>query len=102
MGWGRGGLLLYATLSENSLTRATLGKGLYINDAILFWAILDNPLPPVIMSSFDIHHTHPLMTSFMYKITAKMYMIKSNLGKRMTDLGPLHLEHFFIYMKTPS
>ena len=42
------------------------------------------------------------MTSFMYKITAKMFEIKSNRGKRMTDLGPLHLEHFIIYMNSPS
>ena len=28
--------------------------GLYTNYVILFWSILDTPLPPVIMSSFDI------------------------------------------------
>ena len=27
-----------------------------------------------------------------------MFKIKSNQEKRMEDLGPLHLEHFFIYM----
>ena len=31
----------------------------------------------------------PLMMSFMYNTTAKMFDIKSNQGKRMTDLGPL-------------
>ena len=34
-------------------------KGLYINYVILFWAFLDTPLPPVIMSSFDIPPTPP-------------------------------------------
>ena len=36
------------------LKQARVHKGLYINYVILFWAILDTPLPPVIMSSFDI------------------------------------------------
>ena len=76
-------------------------KGLYINYVILFWTILDTPLPPVIMSSFDIPPT-PLMTPFMYKITTKMLKIISNQRKRMTDLGPLHLEYFFIFMNPPS
>ena len=72
-------------------------KGLYMNYVILFWAILDTPLPPVIMSSFDIPPT-----PFIYKIIKKMFKIKSNQGKRMKDVGPLHLEHFFIHMNTPS
>ena len=33
--------------------------GLYINYVILFWTILNTPLPPVIMSSFDIPPTPP-------------------------------------------
>ena len=36
-----------------------IDKGLYINNVILFLAILDTPLPPVIMSSFDIPPTPP-------------------------------------------
>ena len=49
------------------------------------------------MPSFDIPPSSQ-MTSFIYKITAKMFKIESNQGKRITDLGPLHLEHFSIYM----
>ena len=30
-----------------------------MNDVILFWPILDTPLPPVIMASFDIPPTPP-------------------------------------------
>ena len=55
-------------------SKGAMYKGLYINYVILFWTILDTPLPPVIMSSFDIPPL-PLMTPFMYKITTKMLKI---------------------------
>ena len=31
-----------------------------------------------------------------------MFEIPSNQGKWMTDLGPLHMEHFFIYLNPAS
>ena len=55
-------------------------KGLYIYDVILIWVILDPPLPPVIMSSFDI--THP----------------SANQGESMADCGHLHLEPSFLIL----
>ena len=70
-----------------------INKGLYINDVILFWAVLDTPL---------LHHQPPpLMTSFIYKISAKIFKIESNQGRRMTYLGRLHLEQFFILYEHP-
>ena len=61
------------------------------------------PLPPSTLASCHLSICPPptLKTSFIYKITAKMFEIKSNQGKRMTDLSPLHLTHFFIYLGEP-
>ena len=50
----------WVAIPKSQLTRHKKSvKGLYINYVILFWTILDTPLPPVIMSSFDIPPTSP-------------------------------------------
>ena len=65
-------------------------EGLYMNKFILFWDISDHH--PTTYYHVIFWHTPPppLMTSFMYKITKKMFGIPSNYGKRITYLGPLH------------
>ena len=56
-------------------------------------------------SSFLVNGTELANWNLAFKIQARCPSaceIKSNQGKRMTDLGPLHVEHFFIYMDAPS
>ena len=70
-----------------------------MNYVILFWAILDTPLPPVIMSSFDIPPTHPDDVIYVQD-NRKNIDDKIKSTKEDDRFGPLHLEIFFIYMNT--
>ena len=76
-----------------------IGKGLYINDVILFWAILDTPLPPVIMSSFDMPPTPPDDVIYVQN-NSKNVEDKIKSTKENERFGPLHLKISFIYMNT--
>ena len=64
-----------------------------------FWAISDTPLPPVIMSSFDMPPTPPDDVIYVQD-NSKNFEDKIKSTKEDERFGPLHLEISFIYMNT--